>query len=991
MTEQTDREYALWDQFLELFPLERLKTMSLEEYSQLGSKETFTWWVESGLETLGSIWGSTSFKFGIFERKDKEKELKAKQYRGDEKYAWLAKYGESRDEVFAAVRSVIYEIAEAASQGDLDRIEKVNLSANYKWKIAYLYQNRENPTVLNIFKGEVLAQYILAETGTALPASTPFSKLYSEAMKLRNGRDLLEFGSTVWTEGSILQSYNGIKKDFFEHFPDFSTFDNPTEAYLQEERNYKQELCSIYRGEIAPRLNPLPTSDEQLLQLGKDISSLFWRKLTSTNAPQNLVGWRYWEFAKKMSDEGQIDFAQAVSQLVSTDRELGVRIPEFIDFLHKHSPEGKCGNAATRSVTTFFLFLSDPKTHFFIKTEEISKLLKLFNLDKFHNDSLAPEEYVRVQRLANEIFQLLTKDGLAPKDMIDVQSFAWSALYSPTVEEKPVKEAEKAGADKNPGNQLENFMTPYPLNQILYGPPGTGKTYTTAARAVQICDGNYPEDRKELMARYRELIADNRISFVSFHQSFSYEEFIEGIRPELAGQDEDEQEELIYKVEDGLFKKICSMAKAAVDDVQRPKTESVDLAGKKFYKMSVGGKNDPEVELFCFDNDYISLGWGGDVDFGKLPQEKEWEPARDAIKKLMDDEGSDYAGKKFAVQAVYFFKNHMDVGDIVIVSKGLNQVQAIAQVTGEYEYRPELIPGVGYEHFRKVRWLIKDAAIPVEKVWAKQFSQQTIYSLRPPTYLNFEYLEKVLGGVGKTDQPSEPERYVLIVDEINRANISKVLGELITLIEPDKRLGTLNEVTVKLPYSREEFGIPANLHIIGTMNTADRSLALMDTALRRRFEFEEMMPRYDLLSGVNVGEISISKMLETMNQRITALYDREHTIGHAFFMPLKQDPSIDNLALIFANKIIPLLAEYFFEDWQKIRLVLADNQKTDRPDVQFILEEELENNGSTLFGNFRDLAMYGLDRSKQYVRNKDALTDPDAYIGIYDSAALKEV
>lgn len=992
MTEQKDQEYALWNQFLDFFPFEKLKTMSLEEYSQVGSKDTFTWWVESGLDTLGSIWGSTSFKFGIYARKNTDKVFKnPKQYKSDEKYAWLAKYGETRDEAFTAVRSVIYQIAEAASQGDLDKIEKASLSANYKWKIAHLYQNREHPTVLNIFKGEVLAQYILAQTGTALPASTPFSKLYSEAMKLRKGLDLLEFGTAVWTEGSLLLSYNGVKKDFFDHFPDFSTFDNPTEAYLQEERNYKQELCSIYAEEIAPRLHPLPAGDEQLLQLGKDISSLFWRKLISDNAPQNLVGWRYWDFAKKLSDEGQIAFAKAVSQLTATDRELDVRIPEFVDFLHKHSPEGKCGNAATRSVTTFFLFLSDPKTHFFIKTEEISKLLKLFNLDKFNNDSLAPEEYVRVQRLATEIFQLLTQDGLAPQDMIDVQSFVWSALYSPTAEEKSVEEVEEANADKKPGNQLGNVMIPYPLNQILYGPPGTGKTYITAARAVQICDGNYPEDRKLLMARYRELVADNRISFVSFHQSFSYEEFIEGIRPELAGQGDDEQEQLIYKVEDGLFKKICSMAKAAVDDVQRPKTESVDLTGKKFYKMSVGGKYDPEVELFCFENDYISLGWGGDIDFGQLPKEKGWELARDSIKKLMVDNGSEHADKRFAVQAMYWFKNHIDVGDIVIVSKGLNQVQAIAQVTGEYEYRPELIPGVGYEHFRKVRWLIKDAAIPVERVWAKQFSQQTIYSLRPPTFLNLEYLEKLLGGVGKEEQSSEPERYVLIVDEINRANISKVLGELITLIEPDKRLGTLNEVTVKLPYSREEFGIPVNLHIIGTMNTADRSLALMDTALRRRFEFEEMMPDYDLLSGVEVGEISISTMLQTMNQRIAALYDREHTIGHAFFMPLKQDPSIDNLASIFTNKIIPLLAEYFFEDWQKIRLVLADNQKTDRPDAQFILEEELENNGSTLFGNSTDLAMYGLDRSRQYVRNKEALTEPDAYIGIYDSATLKEV
>jgi len=805
-------------------------------------------------------------------------------------------------------------------------------------------------------------------------------------MRLRKGQDLVGFGDVVWKEGSIQKSYAKIKTDFFKHFPDFSTFAKPTEDYLVEERNYKQELCSIYAEELSPRLHPLPSDEKELLHLGKDISTLFSRKLISDNAPQNLVGWRYFDFAKKMDDQGQISFAKAVSRLTDPALALNERIPDFINFLHQHAVDGKCSQAATRSLTTFFLFLSDPKVHFFIKTEEVSKLLKLFNLDKFNNDSLASEEYNRVQRLAGELYQLLVDDGLAPRDMIDVQSFVWSALHTPVDGDLPEKAPEPTQISTS---QLENIMTPYPLNQILYGPPGTGKTYITAERAVQICDGISPANRAVLMQRYQELIAEKRISFVSFHQSFSYEEFIEGIRPELAGQADSEQEQLIYKIEDGLFKRICSLAQTAVDDLQRPKAVGIDLKGKKFYKMSVGGKYDPEVESFCFENEYLALGWGGDVDFTRLPKEKDWKPARDAIKQLMVEKGSEHANKRFAIQAMFWFKDYVDVGDIVVIPKGLSQVQAIGQVTGEYEYRPDLIPGEGYEHFRKVKWLIKDAAIPVEKLWAKQFSQQSIYTLRP-AHLNMAYLEKLLGGDGGGDQLTEAERYVLIIDEINRANISKVLGELITLIEPDKRLGMTNEVTVKLPYSREEFGMPANLHIVGTMNTADRSLALMDTALRRRFEFEEMMPDYDLLAGIEVGEIKIDQLLQTMNQRIEALYDREHTIGHAFFMPLKKEPTIDNLASIFNHKIIPLLAEYFFEDWQKIRLVLGDNQKTDRPEVQFISEEALENNGSVLFGNSTDLAMYGLDRVHQYVRNKEALTDPDAYVGIYNSAALKE-
>lgn len=985
--EPIHERYALWDQFLQRFPLEKVESMRLEQYSQVGSKECFTWWLESGLDSLGSIWGSTAFKFGIYARKNTEKEYKNKRYKSNDQYAWLAKYGDTADEAFGNVKNLIITVIQAARAGDIGAIKEVDLSTNYKWKLAHTYQNRNQPIVLNIFTKEVLAHFLQAKE-VSLPPKPDLPLLYREVMRFRDKTDLLEFGDKVWKEGSALFSYTTLKTNFFKYFKKFTTFTSAGEDYLQEERNYKQELCDIYAQEIGSRLHPLPVDGNELLQLGKDIASLLTRKLASeNNRPQNLVGWRYVDSIKNLQDDGLRALARAVSRLTAPGADLAVTIPDFVGFLHQYSPEGKCPQAATRSLTTFFLFLSDPGVHFFIKTEEVSKLLKLFQLDTFKNDSLAPEEYKRVQLLAREIFDLLKEDGLEPRDMIDVQSFMWSAIYVSGKEED--MKAVRADSEEPVPQAEKTPMTPYPLNQILYGPPGTGKTYITAERAVRICDGKCPDDRTALMQRYRALLAEKRISFVSFHQSFSYEEFIEGIRPDLTGQTESGQEQLIYRIEDGLFKKVCSLARTAVADLQRPQAAGISLAGKNFYKMSVGGKYDPEVESFCFEHDYLALGWGGDVDFSTLPKEKKWEPSSKAIRELMAAGKSEHAEKRYAVQAIYWFKNEIDIGDIVIIPRGLQKVQAIGQVTGEYEYKPELLPGLGYEHVRTVQWLVKDADIPVEKILSKQFSQQTIYSLNP-AYLNTEYLEKLLGGIASGQAPEEAERYVLIIDEINRANISKVLGELITLIEPDKRLGMINEVTVKLPYSREEFGIPANLHIVGTMNTADRSLAMMDTALRRRFEFEEMMPQEELLQSIEVGEIKIRQILRTINQRIEALYDREHTIGHAFFLPLEEEPSIENLASIFEHKIIPLLAEYFFEDWQKIRLVLGDNQKTEKPEAQFILEEELENNGSILFGNSTDLALYGLDRVHQYVRNTEALTNPDAYIGIYDSAALSE-
>jgi 5-methylcytosine-specific restriction endonuclease McrBC GTP-binding regulatory subunit McrB len=217
--------------------------------------------------------------------------------------------------------------------------------------------------------------------------------------------------------------------------------------------------------------------------------------------------------------------------------------------------------------------------------------------------------------------------------------------------------------------------------------------------------------------------------------------------------------------------------------------------------------------------------------------------------------------------------------------------------------------------------------------------------------------------------PQASKPYVFVIDEINRGNVSKVFGELITLLEPSKRKGAPEETLARLPYSGEMFGVPGNVHVLGTMNTADRSIALMDTALRRRFEFVEVMPEPELLASIEVEGVDVARMLGVMNARIELLNDREHTLGHAYLMDLAVEPSVERLARTFETRLIPLLQEYFFDDYAKIRSVLG--AAADR----FI---ERSHDASVFWGEDAD----EYDRLRSW-RVRRAPREADAYALIY--------
>ena len=460
-----------------------------------------------------------------------------------------------------------------------------------------------------------------------------------------------------------------------------------------------------------------------------------------------------------------------------------------------------------------------------------------------------------------------------------------------------------------------NKPMPFAKNTILYGPPGTGKTYQTVNYAVSIIEGKLlkdiqAENHEEVLKRYRQYRQDGRIEFTTFHQSFGYEDFIEGIRPVFAEDKEENPNDISYEIADGIFKKFCATAQPpVVDPNQNPYGFSENPT---IWKVSLASTGDNPVRDYCMEHGCIRIGW-------------------DEYGESITDDMDYHVGGKTVLNA---FLSRMQPGDIILSCYTAHSIDAIGVVTGEPEWHPEFDH---YKRLRTVKWLVQGKNIEITEFrLEKSLTLSTVYRLNTTVATVIDVLNKNgFSGVSSAKGTKGP--YVFIIDEINRGNISKIFGELITLIEPSKRLGLSEELQAKLPYSHEAFGIPYNVYLLGTMNTADRSIALLDTALRRRFSFVEMMPDSSVLDGIEVEGISISGLLTTLNRRIEVLFDREHTLGHAFFTPLRQSPSIETLGEIFRDKVVPLLQEYFYDDYEKICLVLGDRK---RPEQQQFFKVE---------------------------------------------------
>ncbi|EAW7417283.1 McrB family protein [Campylobacter jejuni] len=710
--------------FQEVWTLEKVKNMTLEEYTNIKkdnpNRDDFTFWIESKLDNLGSIWGGSAFKFGIYRRNDESQKESSSGRLYSQNYAWIAKYGNNENEAFNNIKEKIIQIIQASQDNNLKTIEKIDFGDAIKWKIAFHYQDVKNIKIVNIFSKNVLDLISLNEFKEKL-------KIYQIHKKLLENKNL-----------SLVKMIENIA------IPLWNKYGMDSQNYIDKMKN----LFSEYLNKKKLDKNTI----NKYIQVIENISKEFLK--------ENLYS----------------------CDLFSFDQNIN-KLNKNEEFKLKNSN----GHNMYSSALNYY---------------------KAFLIDYYEQDIFITE---RVQ-------------------------------------------------------SEESNMKIIPLNQILYGSPGTGKTYHTIDKALEIISKEEKiqipseDDRINRKKIFDEYVRKGQIVFTTFHQSYGYEEFVEGIKP-IIDNDENSQE-VKYDVKDGIFKELCDKS-------------------LKNYILSMQNENEIDLDKLIFEfanyinQDFLNKG-------NEFPLEN-----KVSIKKILLNFKDEY--RSFSLGGS--IKSPQSLTIDIIKRDYLNfknkKILSFKDIKPKYDSQSDYHGNAIY-YFMFYNKLKEFENIQNEK---------------------FKIKKEIL------------KSYIIIIDEINRGNVSKIFGELITLIEPSKRIGEKEELKVTLPYSGEKFGVPKNVYIIGTMNTADRSITSLDTALRRRFEFVEMMPDVSKLS-MDCEGINLQELLKAINTRIEYLLDREKTIGHAFFISVE---NLESLKKVFKNRIIPLLQEYFYNDYALIDAVLNKN------------------------------------------------------------------
>jgi hypothetical protein len=812
-------------------------------------------------------------------------------------------------------------------------------------------------------------------------------------------------------------------------YPEFQDFRHPGEKFAADELNYKRELSEFFQdwGESLLKADIKKNSFELL----QSLRSLFDQKLPREGMVQNLTGWRatgtlFKEFLSEADTEVQAEFLELVATMLQnakTRQGVAKKLDNLTEWMKKQGQDA----SQTKIWPTVFLFLWRPKDYVFIKPDFFDRTLKRFGEPPLgRGNALTAEDYLRMLDFCDRVRQDL--EHWKAGDMIDVQSFLWATdqLYDGASEmtSQPEK-ISLLGTAKDIFGYLEGIKDsieergswaswwtfgidekfdeepPY----YLYINTGGGN-FPLRCRVVEAVPIGAQDDPSCPWEKHRDWEpGPDALSLGQRIKTWFSIDQVERLDPALTLHDFEPAEGLSNErnvLNQNRFGYARLRTRATGESPKGPRMIDEGSINRIYYGPPGTGKTYQMQELQAqYSETPRSVS---DYEWLlEIVSDMTW---RDAVAAALLDSGAKSARVPEIVRN-RFVQAKVDVQGL---EKNINQAVWAALQT----HAPLECENIGFKSRAEPYWFWKndDGSWRLTEDWAETggevvaalervkqgpsqgskaierfemvtFHQSFTYEdfvegIRPVLdeeveggQLRYELRRGVFRRLCERARNDPDNRYALMIDEINRGNISRIFGELITLIEPDKRAGADNELAVRMPYSEQRFSVPANLDIIGTMNTADRSLAHLDTALRRRFQFIELMPRPDLLDPVKYEgiEIDTRRMLEAINARIEALYDREHMIGHAYFMG---DALLDE---VFRDRIIPLLAEYFFEDWEKIRVVLGDD-RVDDPSLQFIKLVELDD--ELIAANHRTGPVYR--------RNDSALGNPDAYLKIYASA-----
>ena len=472
----------------------------------------------------------------------------------------------------------------------------------------------------------------------------------------------------------------------------------------------------------------------------------------------------------------------------------------------------------------------------------------------------------------------------------------------------------------------------HPLNLILYGAPGTGKTYHTINYALSIIENRTLaelalEDRQELRMRFDGYMEEGCVQFVTFHPSFTYEDFVEGIKPQTHNG------QVIYDIEDGVLKQMAIQAKRSILDV--------------LYSMM------PVMEINVdYDGMYTA--------FISYIQRDEFDSFRSRTGKKMQLQKIDRNGNLTVRPENSFLSYSINK---LKLKKIFNQFPTMEHIEHTENDISHLLGGVNTRAYWSVLKALKD--------FQKIYIQELVDQKEEENAISEENVQAIDIANLSSKAIDQSKKFVLIIDEVNRGNIAGIFGDLITLIEEDKREGREEALKLMLPYSKTWFCLPSNFHLIGTMNTADRSVESLDAALRRRFTFVELQPHPELLTQPPISGVDLKKMLTVINKRIAILLDEDHTIGHSYLMKVT---NLAELKTVFSNKILPLLEEYFYGDLGKLGLILGKD---------FI---EIEKSSADIFADFDYEYMHEIKDGIVYRLKPVEGLEASAFIRIYEKS-----